>query len=126
MLEESDKGPHLVSPASIIFGARISAMRGFAAFFIAAFFIAAFFIAGLAVASAFFYQETGSPRHFIAGEDAGYLEPSSCASCHRRIYEGYRRTAMGRSFYRPAPGNTVEDYPATTPTIMRRRASITP
>jgi predicted CXXCH cytochrome family protein len=34
----------------------------------------------------------------------------SCATCHRAISETYRRTAMGRSFYRPSPANTVEDY----------------
>ena len=51
-----------------------------------------------------------SQRLFIAGEDAGYLEPSSCAPCHRGIYDSYRRTGMGRSFYRPNPENTVEDY----------------
>ena len=72
--------------------------------------LAAFFVAALAVASAFFYQEAGSKPLFIAGEDAGYLPPSACAACHRAISESYRRTAMGRSFYRPTPENTVEDY----------------
>jgi predicted CXXCH cytochrome family protein len=50
-----------------------------------------------------------SPRLFISGEDAGYIEPAACASCHREIYETYRRTGMGRSFYRPALANMVED-----------------
>ena len=72
--------------------------------------LAAFFVAALTVASAFFYQEAGSKPLFIAGEDAGYLPPSACAACHRAISESYRRTAMGRSFYRPTPENTVEDY----------------
>ncbi len=39
--------------------------------------------------------------------------PSSaevCATCHRKIYETYRRTAMARSIYRPQPENTIEDY----------------
>ncbi len=47
---------------------------------------------------------------FISGEDAGYVDSAACAGCHRATYESYRRTGMGRSFYRPAPGNTVEDY----------------
>ena len=34
----------------------------------------------------------------------------ACAACHPKIYESYRRTGMGRSFYRPGPSNTVEDY----------------
>jgi predicted CXXCH cytochrome family protein len=33
-----------------------------------------------------------------------------CANCHRQVWETYRRTAMGRSFYRPSPENTVEDF----------------
>src|SRR5258708_26766514 len=49
-------------------------------------------------------------RLVISGEDAGYVEPAACASCHRELYESYRRTGMGRSFYRPAPENTIEDY----------------
>src|SRR5438046_10612296 len=33
-----------------------------------------------------------------------------CAGCHRDVWETYRRTGMGRSFYRPSPENTVEDF----------------
>jgi len=33
-----------------------------------------------------------------------------CAGCHRKTYETYRKTAMARSFYRPQPEKTVEDY----------------
>ncbi len=72
--------------------------------------LAAFFVAAVAVGSAFFYQEGGSRPLWIAGEDAGYLPPSACDPCHRTISESYRRTAMGRSFSRPTPENTVEDY----------------
>ncbi len=78
--------------------------------------VAAF--AFLAVASAFMFQAGRRPAArrdrkgelFIAGEDAGYLEPGACASCHRQIWETYRRTGMGRSFFRPGPGDTVEGY----------------
>ena len=52
----------------------------------------------------------GAGRLFISGEDAGYLDPAACAACHQKIYESYRRTGMGRSFYRPRPENKVEDY----------------
>ena len=72
--------------------------------------LAAFLVAALAVASAFFYQEAGSKALFIAGEDAGYLPPAACNPCHREISESYSRTGMGRSFSRPTPENTVEDY----------------
>ena len=45
-----------------------------------------------------------------AREEAGYVGPEVCADCHRDIRETYRRTGMARSFYRPSPLNTVEDY----------------
>ncbi len=41
---------------------------------------------------------------------AGYVGSEACAGCHRNIWETYRRTGMARSFYRPSPTNTVEDY----------------
>ncbi len=39
-----------------------------------------------------------------------YVDPRVCASCHRQIAEDYRQTGMGRSFFRPAGANTIEDY----------------
>jgi predicted CXXCH cytochrome family protein len=33
-----------------------------------------------------------------------------CAECHRPIWETYRRTAMGRSFYRPSLADKVEGF----------------
>lgn len=39
-----------------------------------------------------------------------YVDARLCASCHRQIAEDYRRTGMGRSFFRPAPSNTLESY----------------
>jgi predicted CXXCH cytochrome family protein len=39
-----------------------------------------------------------------------YVDAKICAGCHRQIAADYRLTGMGRSFYRPAPANTVEDY----------------
>jgi tetratricopeptide (TPR) repeat protein len=35
---------------------------------------------------------------------------AACAACHRAIYDKYLRTGMARSFYRPAPANTIENY----------------
>jgi hypothetical protein len=40
----------------------------------------------------------------------GYVDSRLCATCHRQISESYRQTGMGRSFYRPSPTNTIEDY----------------
>jgi predicted CXXCH cytochrome family protein len=35
---------------------------------------------------------------------------AACAPCHRSIYQTWLHTGMARSFYRPAPANTVENY----------------
>src|SRR5205085_9197571 len=48
-----------------------------------------------------------------AVEENGFVEPETCAGCHRSIWETYRQTGMGRSFYRPSAGNTVEDRNVT-------------
>src|SRR5229473_3506576 len=41
---------------------------------------------------------------------AEYVDARVCASCHRKIADDYRQTGMGRSFFRPAASNTIEDY----------------
>ena len=53
---------------------------------------------------------TDSESTRTAGHPTGYVDSQLCAKCHSKIYETYRRTGMARSFYRPAPANTVEDY----------------
>src|SRR5205085_3263073 len=45
-----------------------------------------------------------------ATQDTEYTPPETCGVCHAKMAETYRRTGMGRSFYRPSPANTVEDY----------------
>ena len=45
-----------------------------------------------------------------AREEAAYVTPETCAGCHRDVWETYRRTGMARSFYRPSPGNAIEDF----------------
>lgn len=37
-------------------------------------------------------------------------DSSACAACHADIWQTYRNSGMARSFYRPSPANTVEDY----------------
>ena len=41
---------------------------------------------------------------------AGYVESAQCESCHQEIADTYRKTGMGRSFSKPTPQNTVENY----------------
>lgn len=44
------------------------------------------------------------------GNAGEYVDARTCARCHRQIDADYRLTGMGRSMYRPARANTVEDY----------------
>jgi predicted CXXCH cytochrome family protein len=44
----------------------------------------------------------------VAGAQSG--NAPVCAGCHRDVWETYRRTGMGRSFYRPSPENMIEDF----------------
>ena len=44
----------------------------------------------------------------LAGAQSG--NAPVCAGCHRDVWETYRRTGMGRSFYRPSPENMIEDF----------------
>jgi hypothetical protein len=39
-----------------------------------------------------------------------YVNSKLCESCHATQAQSYRHTGMARSFYRPQPGNTIEDY----------------
>lgn len=71
---------------------------------------AAAYIAALQVYTA--PAQTPSPQ--TAARDAEYAATETCAVCHRSIWETYRQTGMGRSFYRPSPANTVgNDTPQT-------------
>lgn len=47
-----------------------------------------------------------------AAAPAGYVNAKVCAECHREIAEAYGSTGMARTFYRPSPENTKEDYSA--------------
>src|ERR1039457_4222487 len=40
----------------------------------------------------------------------GYVDPALCERCHAEIADNFRKTGMGRSFYRLRPGNAVEDF----------------
>ncbi|MFN7936764.1 MAG: tetratricopeptide repeat protein [Bryobacteraceae bacterium] len=40
--------------------------------------------------------------------EGGYVAPATCAGCHRAIWETYRQTGMGRSFYKATAENAPE------------------
>ncbi len=50
------------------------------------------------------------PASATTAQEPAYADAKACAICHAAIAETYRRTGMARSFYRPRPENTVEDY----------------
>jgi len=50
-----------------------------------------------------------------AGRDAGYIEPETCASCHAGIAAKFKRTAMGRSFFRLTPETVAADFSGRKP-----------
>ena len=46
----------------------------------------------------------------MPGADSQYVNPSLCAGCHAKIAESFRKTGMGRSFYRLESKNVIEDF----------------
>ena len=44
------------------------------------------------------------------GPGNNYVDARICAGCHSEIARNYLQTGMGRSLFRPAPANTLEDY----------------
>src|ERR1700722_96847 len=46
----------------------------------------------------------------ISRAQAPNLDSKVCASCHPNVWQTYRSTGMARSFYRPTPENSIEDY----------------
>src|SRR5450631_2568063 len=66
------------------------------------------FLAGSVVITQFSYWAygvllTGPVQAAPDDGKAKYVDANVCASCHRQVAEDYRRTGMGRSFFRPAP-----------------------
>jgi tetratricopeptide (TPR) repeat protein len=54
------------------------------------------------------HRHTSPPPVEQAKSD--YVDPAVCATCHDDIAATYRKTGMGRSFYRPTSQNVIEDY----------------
>src|SRR5580698_2851179 len=56
------------------------------------------------------HHSTASSALPVRHAASEYVDPSVCAGCHQDVVETYRKTGMGRSFYRPSKVNTIEDY----------------
>jgi tetratricopeptide (TPR) repeat protein len=52
----------------------------------------------------------GNQRASVDESKSDYVDPAVCATCHGDVAATFRKTGMGRSFYRPTAQNTVEDY----------------
>ena len=50
----------------------------------------------------------------LTAAEEGYVSPKLCTGCHAAIYKTYRNTGMAKSFARPRPENTIEDYTKNT------------
>ena len=69
-----------------------------------------FAVAGIALAAGLYeFGRRRSIQHRVAVE-ADYVNSVLCSQCHTEIAKKYAQTGMGRSFYRPRPEWTVEDY----------------
>ena len=66
-------------------------------------------------------QDTRHLQSTESKELARFIDPQRCQPCHSGIWDSYQQTGMARSFYRPRPENTVEDY--NHPEAFRHAAS---
>ena len=48
-------------------------------------------------------EEATQHRLILSGADAGYVDSTACAGCHKQIWDSYRETGMGRSWSRIRP-----------------------
>ncbi len=68
--------------------------------------LAALFAGALGLAAYALPGWVPAPAQIVAFPTSSYVDPRACATCHRQIWETYRQTGMGQSFYRPSAGNT--------------------
>src|SRR5580698_3247363 len=58
---------------------------------------------------------SGAPAQTVSSPapgpaDAAYVDPAVCATCHAKEAETFKRTGMGRSFFKPGAANQIENY----------------
>lgn len=63
--------------------------------------------------AALFFADGAIPLTAAPAPATQYVDSKICAKCHRDIAANYARTGMGRSFFKPAAANTLEDYAKT-------------
>jgi predicted CXXCH cytochrome family protein len=72
-------------------------------------------IAALGVAAFTLVTPQARPQQASASTRNQYVDPAKCAQCHAEIAGNFRKTGMGRSFYRLEPGRAVEDFTLEKP-----------
>src|SRR5262245_615745 len=68
------------------------------------------FLISIGIGALLFNQRRTPAPPGPASTEPEYVDSSECASCHPDVAETYKRTGMGRSFFRPTAANTIEDY----------------
>jgi len=56
---------------------------------------------------------TGNQVHYDylnISKDVKYVGDEECFDCHSSIYDSYKKTEMGKSYYKPTLKNVIEDY----------------
>src|SRR6266545_3526965 len=48
--------------------------------------------------------------HVTTGVAAGYVDDAVCGTCHSELYRSYQQVGMARSFFRPSPERSIEDF----------------
>jgi hypothetical protein len=61
-------------------------------------------------ASATWWAWHKKTRKKAEAENAGYVDPKVCESCHADVAKTYRKTGMSRSFSKPTVDSIIEDY----------------
>jgi len=52
----------------------------------------------------------GIAAGLVTQASSQYVDPARCEPCHTDMAKSFRRTGMGRSFYRLLPANAIEDF----------------
>lgn len=55
-------------------------------------------------------RDATHPQSTDFAEPAKFTDPQLCQPCHSDIWDSYQQTGMARSFYKPGPEDTVEEY----------------
>ena len=67
-------------------------------------------IAALGIAAAILVAQGAHTQPVSTSANNQYVDPALCARCHAEVANNFRKTGMGRSFYRLSSANAIEDF----------------